>query len=86
MGLLQELRLAAGLDRLSEGLGLKPPPPDPIMEVSRQLQQGVFEQFARAAAEERFRTRQWAEMRERQQPGYIAQLNRQRQTLGLPPI
>lgn len=86
MGFLEEMHVAAGIDRLIGSLGLKPPAPDPMMTACRQLEQSVREQFARIGAEERFWTRQLAELRERQQPGYIADLNRQRASLGFLPI
>ena len=86
MSFLQELRLAACLDRLIGSLKLTPPPADPMMEACRQLEQGVWEQFAQVNADERFRTRRLAQLRERERPGYTAALNRQRALVGLPPI
>jgi hypothetical protein len=86
MGFFEGLHTAASLDRLTETLKLSRPSPDPIMNLSNQLIEGVLENFCQRAADDRFRARRLAQMREREQPGYTAELNQQRALLGLPPI
>lgn len=86
MNVKNDLRAAMGIDRLIADLNLTSPPRDPMMQACQQLEQGVWAQFAQVAADEQFRARRMAQWREREQPGYTANLNRQRALMCLPPI
>lgn len=88
MDFLNGLRTALCIDRLIEthNLTKTKPDPDPIMRISDQMMEDTLEIFVHLNVDHRYRMRQEAAQRERQQPGYIDQLNKQRASVGLPPI
>ena len=61
MGLFRILRLAVTVDRMTEGR--TPPPVDPAIAMLRQMEYGVYEQFAKIEADRRVRAKRLTEMR-----------------------